>query len=852
MAGFFLHYDLADGYIHSWLVAGPLVVPLAAPAAAASQAPLSDDRPEPALATPPAERATFAVSGPEGAAEELTWNYRRVEEDHLLDLAGSHPPRHALQAWAFAELVSPSARSVGLILNAFGPAKLWLNGRLMLQQDDFSARLPHAVEGEAHLVAGANALLVRFEQRTGQVSPYAIALRVSDAEAGSLSVRLPTLNQKTQKHQSTERWARLAYTERDLYAADQQLLVKWPGGVRSKRPLMVRVERPSGYIIGHVERPLAPNASFKLLEATAAMDGQHVVRVCADYDEYVAGMTFSRDLDVNLLHSAHVEAPQGSHGERAKELLEHAMWWTEGLWAEVARMALGRWHELQQGVIREAIKAVSAQDEGYRELLLGLLLIAHRYAPHDSFPQALRGPLEECILGFDYDCGEGSARGDEGLGGDLAILGHAGDVLAGQLYPKRRLAHSGKTGRWHQKRGEEAALTWLARRAHGGFAAWGSDRAFGGMFLALVALVDDASSEALGELAAAIADKLLFTLAANSFKGVFGAASGSAVAASVTDGRMQVTSPLSRLLWGMGSWNQHMAAGVALAASTQYEAPEVLASIAADRPEEFWAREGHVVSWSGEGRTATPEKIVNLATYKSPDAMLSSAQDYNPGEWGRDEHIWQATLGPDALVFSNHPGCVSQRSAYKPNFWRGNGVLPRVVQWKDLLIALYRLPDDDWLGYTHAHFPVAAFDEHVLRQGWAFARKGEGYLALWASQGFALVKAGNSAYRELRSNGRHSVWLCQVGRAAQDGAFADFQRKVLAMQITVDELQVSCISLRGEAVALGWTGPLTVNGAAQPLTGYKHYENPYCVCDYGEAEMEIRTADWRFLLNLAP
>jgi len=126
--------------------------------------------------------------------------------------------------------------------------------------------------------------------------------------------------------------------------------------------------------------------------------------------------------------------------------------------------------------------------------------------------------------------------------------------------------------------------------------------------------------------------------------------------------------------------------------------------------------------------------------------MLSSAQDYFPGEPGRAEHIWQATLGPDAVVFVNHPVCLSQKRAYQPNYWRGNGVLPRVAQWKDLLIALYRLPDDDWLGYTHAHFPIAALDEYALREGWAFARKGEGYLALKASQGFTLVKSGNSAY----------------------------------------------------------------------------------------------------------
>ena len=50
-----------------------------------------------------------------------------------------------------------------------------------------------------------------------------------------------------------------------------------------------------------------------------------------------------------------------------------------------------------------------------------------------------------------------------------------------------------------------------------------------------------------------------------------------------------------------------------------------------------------------------------------------------------------------------------------------NVILPRVAQWKDVLIAAYQLLKDDWMGFTHAYFPIHAFDEHVLRQGWAFA-----------------------------------------------------------------------------------------------------------------------------------
>ena len=166
-----------------------------------------------------------------------------------------------------------------------------------------------------------------------------------------------------------------------------------------------------------------------------------------------------------------------------------------------------------------------------------------------------------------------------------------------------------------------------------------------------------------------------------------------------------------------------------------------------------------------------------------------------------------------------------------------------------MLIAVYNLPADDWMGFTHAYFPTYAFDEYALRDGWAFARKGEGYLALTSSQGFELVKTGYSAYRELRSYGRHNIWLCHMGRAAQDGDFVTFQEKVLALEVVFEDLSVRCTTLRGEHLAFGWEGPLLRNGEEQPLAGFMHYDNPYCTAALPAMQLEVRSQDYLLRLN---
>lgn len=852
----FLRYKPQDGYIHHWLVAGPQIIPIGKESRLSnldSQQLAADfGQGGSGIEDTPIENAKFSPLSPPDGAQQFTWRYRRCEDDHLVDWAGSYPPHHQLRVWAYTELVSPVAQRVCLTLNVFGPAQGWLNGQLVMQQEKLGVDPLHMVTSEVSLAKGTNHLLVRLDQVADGPTPFAFALKVSSIVPHRVQVRIPTLNLKVEKHQAIERLAQQAYLEQDLYAGAEAIFVKWPATIRATRPLMLRVQKLSGEIVGEAQPTVSAGLSQHILEGNWAKDGRYQVKVLPELEDHVRGLRVGKDLDVNILHSTYVYEAQGDQATRAIEFLKHASWWTDGLYAEMASMALGHWKQVNEKAILRVMDQTLARHEGCYETLIGLLLMANRFAHDASMPQRLSQRLGECLLGFDYETGEAASVDEQGLDDDVAIVRHACSVLAGQLYAERQFACSNQPGSWHQELGEQRALAWLTRRAQGGFAAWDSGEGFVAMLLGLVALVDYADSEALSDLAAAMIDKVLFTLALNSFQGIFGSTHGSTSAASITDARMEPTSPISRLLWGVGCWNQHTAACFALATSQNYGCPPIHELIALDRPAALWSRERHVTAWSDSDQEPVAHQEVNKVTYKTPDYMLSSAQDYRPGEAGSGEHIWQATMSPSAVVFVTHPLCLNQKDAYRPNFWRGNGVLPRVAQWRDLLIAIHRLPADDWLGYTHAHFPIVAFDQVALRRGWAFARKGDAYLALTASMGMKLVKSGPGAFRELRSVGQHNVWLCQMGRAAQDGTFAEFQKAILGRPPTFDDLSVSFLSLRGEAIAFDWKGPLRVDETVQPLDGFPHYESPYAECALGATQMDIHFADWMLRLNLEP
>jgi hypothetical protein len=228
---------------------------------------------------------------------------------------------------------------------------------------------------------------------------------------------------------------------------------------------------------------------------------------------------------------------------------------------------------------------------------------------------------------------------------------------------------------------------------------------------------------------------------------------------------------------------------------------------------------------------------VNLVTYRTPDYLLSCAQDFRPGKPGYQQHVWQATLDADAAVYTNHPGTrdESGEHTHRPNFWAGNRWLPRAAQHENVLVCLHHLPPDDPLPFSHARFPRAAFDEVEQCGHWTFGRLSDGYLALYSQR-----PVHWESEVELRAEPGDNVWLCEMGAKSDYGGFAAFVDTVTAAPVVCDGLSVVYTSPSQGEVRFGWTGPLTVRGTSIPLRGYPRFDNPYCQAALGERVYTLR------------
>lgn len=840
-----LNYNLENGYIDHWLAAGPQETPINL-----NDFPEDDIRaaivahyyqPESGITDTPVERGPldkglFKIGDYTGS-----WEYYACREDHQVDHSAVYPAARFLRSWAYTQLTSKAEQEAQLVLTATGPFDLWLNGEHLHRQVAFYDQEAGSTRLQVTLKKGVNKVLLRFETAALGSCAHAVALRVCAPgqpltpypPQSGIHVTLPTLIENLAQRNTFEKVYRAAYTIQDVFQTQDHIRLYWPEEGEDS-PAVIRLQTPGGRILAEATVDGTPGDNVFLSYPPQVPAGPYrllIIPPVVDYYDNNLRITQERQV-WNMSRQSFSSTPYGTYAGRRQEALVAAIQ-MGGLFGEIAKMALGRWEKVDPSAILERLDSLQRVD------LLGLLGMMARYEKHAVFPQELRAPVEAAILGFPY----GSLvtwNLDESEFQNHGVLTPALEILAGQRYPDKRFAASGENGGWHRERGEELALAWLHHVAAYGFPAWDSPLSFSEHIMALSHLVDLADSETIVEMSTVVMDKLFTTIAINSFQGVFGSTQGRTRAAFVKGGNLEPTSGITRLLWGTGVFNQHSAGSVSLACMQRYELPALIDNIALSKAEALWSRERHALP---------ADREVNKVTYKTPEAMLCSAQDYFPGERGRQEHIWQATLGPAATVFVNHPACSSESDARQPNFWAGNAVLPRVAQWKDVLIALYKLPEDDWMGFTHAYFPLHAFEEYKLDGGWAFARVGDGYLALGTSQGLDLIRTGRTAFRELRAYGREQVWLCHLGREALDGSFETFQEKVCALPLAFEGHEVRFTTLRGEALAFGWQAPFTRDGQQQPLSGFMHYEHPFAGSKYPSTEMVVGYGEDLLRLN---
>ena len=465
------------------------------------------------------------------------------------------------------------------------------------------------------------------------------------------------------------------------------------------------------------------------------------------------------------------------------------------LYPLLARYALGQRTREDLEEIRVTLKQIGRRMDCADFMTCGLV----RLMKTCDLDARLKEEIRQTMLGFRYWMDEDGFDGMCFWSENHSLMFYETAYFFGREYPEDRFVRSGKTGRELSENAEARIREWLADVCEGGFDEFNSGPYTVITFAALLNLIDFAQKD-LAEQAWKAADIIMRTIAVHTFRGVVISPQGRVY--------RDVIYPWLEHIQAMAHWAAPEAPWVynewlSSLATSRYRAPEdmgalmeqtgcrsystsnaridicrtkdyILTSVESPR------RDGIRRVWENSMR---PEEQGSFRYTRSLNECFHGTMQFEPGVYGYQQHMWVAALDRDLAVFANHPGqSCEAKGESRPGYWFGNGVMPALRQEKNVLAALYEIPEGHPIHFIHIFWYEKGFDE-VKREGnWMFGRRKESYIGLWCS--VEPVPHDDRLFGcEQRLYADQAGLVCVCGSLSEDGSFGEFAERCVSRPV---------------------------------------------------------------------
>ncbi len=676
-----------------------------------------------------------------------------------LDLSGFwFRPTH-VATWARCLIRADAPGAARLRLRTCGGAVLWVNGKEAGWMAPYKRNAETAAEFSTDLRAGDNEIVVFFDDLAERDARYYIQLDYLSGPSATTGIAIDCPGEVARALETA--LATMHFDAPAYSGGEVALTLPHPMPV----PVAVAVT-VDGDFMSHtgltLSRDLPSHADRLLIDDAANLPGdfRHFTLALT-----AQGFTASRTFGVEVCNIAAQGLAPAALDARIGEALD---WMARNAEpdtvAALARLALGLGDTATQAMIAATLPVIEdcwdCADFALVPLIWGRVRFGH------LLPDALNGRIDAAMLGYRYWMDEPGNDVQWYFSENHALLFHTAAYLAGAHLPDRTFLRSGRNGADQSAVGAARVRDWLDHFEAWEMAEFNSAPYFPIDLKGLTALFALAPDADIRARAGAGISRLLEVVANSSHHGVITGAQGRSYEHTLRAGRSLELSAITRLIWGQGTYGArfHTLPGLALCLRDHGLVldPELAARA-------IWRGEG-AQEWcfaQGEGRFAA------LYHYKSAAFAMGSAAHYRWFDWGYQETLIHARIGtnPDAQVWINHPGEVIHSGYGRPSYWGGSASVPRVQQYRGLALVWFdgvaEQPD-----FTHAWFPVAAFDRVRIGGNQAVATSGGGALILRASGPLELLGQGPTTGCELRLAGRQGWWIVRLDQSGDPDGFA--------------------------------------------------------------------------------
>ncbi len=730
------------------------------------------------------------------------WGNPRVEQSGFYFM-----PTHMLR-YAYTVVVSPIAHRAVLNLKTCGGAALWVNGSLAADFTPFTRNIEQQMQVEVELLAGENNLVICHEDLAERDTLYHFTLEYTGSAAIELLIPLPD-SEDVEEIRVMERAFELAFLPTDSVTDGEVRLAftepftqpkffemsygSFFDGIKTTQ-LELEADRDH-LVLAHTDRY---SADYKYFELVARV-GRTAIRKQFGTELYNSGFQPADSMSLTV-------------EERKQIALECvAAAGIRNIHTAIAKLRIGGSAGETAKIILEGLTSIRERRDCADFYLIALYRFWHDYYGSGLFPESFWEQIKDTMLGFRYWIDE---PGDDVMwffSENHALLFHSCQLLAGQLFPQDTFLNSGQSGEQRRIKAETQLTGWFERFFEEGLAEWNSNAYIPIDVLGLVNLHDLAAMPELRERAKQALDLLYEYMAVEAHHGYLAATFGRSYEKELIGNHSAGTTSLMWAGYGVGNVNS-TSFNVSMYLS-DYTPPQEFADLQHLQPDE------ELVYRLEQGKNG----YAKLYHYRTDTFAMSSIADFRPGARGYQEHVFHLAFSPEAQVWVNHPGEIYPYGSGRPCFWAGNGILPKVGQYKGLGILLFDNRVEHDADYTHAYFPTYAFTEVEQHGSWLFGMKDNAYVAVYAANGLRMTEAGPNRGREITSPGPRNVWILRASDKLEYGTYAQFMDMVRETTVDISlefgDVQVNLNDFSYGNIEFSWERPFTVNGEAVPISG---------------------------------
>ena len=413
----------------------------------------------------------------------------------------------------------------------------------------------------------------------------------------------------------------------------------------------------------------------------------------------------------------------------------------------LARKAIGKPAPYDMEEFNHTLNLIERRIDCADFLITGVV----RYMKNYELPSDIRERAKNVLLDFRYWM---NMKGTDSMcfwSENHSLLFYSSAYIVGSMYPDSYFPRAGMNGRELSQYGRRLTDEWLDDVLENGFEEFLSTVYMCITSAGLLNVIDYSDPE-ISDKATRVMDEMLRIHAIHTFDGsviapmgrvyrdvLYSAKSGAQTILNIIDPSNPVANQVWFSYYATSSYQfsdelkSIMKAPVKMNyvtgnARVFIEKTEdyILTSVQSPRKDEF-------KRWSNITLGSDAEFVESHEYTKSLNERYHGTTCFQPGVYGYQQHLYDIALSNMAHVFANHPGVTDDATANRPGYWYGNGVMPAVTQSDGAIYAIYSIPDEHPVKFTHIYFPKSEFDSSEISDSLIFARKGNGFIAIWHS-----------------------------------------------------------------------------------------------------------------------